>query len=91
MNTRQLSRLPRPYAELDTAFTRHQKAKSRLKNLIITAVIVSLLILAVSWLYPRIRALQESRAKDRYEEIHKIVLDGRGPALKKVMREAVKP
>ena len=91
MNTRQTDRLPRPYAELDNAFTRHQRAKGRLKNLVIAAVIIAFLILAASWILPEVTAIWESRAKARYEEIHKIVLDGRGPELKRVMREAVTP
>ena len=88
MNARHL---PRPYAELDDVFTRHQKAKARIKTLVIVAVVIAFLVLLAVWLYPKVKALQESRAKDRYESVHKIVLDGRGPELKRIMKEAVKP
>ena len=90
MNTRQTERLPRPYAELDNAFIRHCKAQRRLKTLVLVVCIVTCLLFLASWLWPEVTAIWESRAKDRYEEVHRIVLDGRVPALKKVMRDAVK-
>ena len=87
MNTRQPEH--RPFADLASP-DRLDGMRRRLIKLA-WIVIIAFLALLATWLYPKVKALQESRAKDRYEEIHKIVLDGRGPALKKVMREAVKP
>ena len=82
---------PRPYAELDNAFIRHCKAQRRLKTLVLVVCIVTFLLFLASWILPKVTAIWEFRAKERYETVHKFVLDGRGPALKKVMKEAVKP
>ena len=82
---------PRPYKGIQDELARHEATKQRLKNLTLTAIIVAFLIFFASWIIPEIRVMLDARARDRYEEVHKIILDGRGPELKKAMMEAVKP